>query len=107
MEMRDILTKYLNRKLNSCFDNDEMIMFYNANNKIAAKTIKGNTIVDNTAYTPVPLKRGTDQTMDEYLGTIEHWHDDYFIATGYQSIRNNYLENSKRNVFYICKLAFR
>jgi len=107
MEMRDILTKYLNRKLNCLFDNDETVLFYNANNKVAFKVIKGNNIIDNTTYTQLPLKRGTDQPLDEYLGTIEYWYDDYFIATGYQTIRNNYLESNKRNVFYISKMAFR
>jgi len=107
MEMRDILTKYLNRKLNCLFEKDEMVLYYNANNKVAFKTIKGSTIVDNTSYTSLAPKRGTDQPIDEYLGTIEHWYDDYYIATGYQTIRNNYIENNKRNVFYISKMAFR
>ena len=107
MEMRDIITKYLNRKLNCLFENDEIILYYNANNKIAFKTIKGSTIVENTTYTTLAPKRTNDQPYDEYLGTIEHWYDDYFIATGYQTIRNNYLESNKRNVFYISKMAFR
>ncbi len=107
MEMRDILTKYQNRKLNCLFENDETVLYYNANNKVAFKTIKGNTIVENTSYTTLTPKRGTDQPMDEYLGTIEHWYGDYFIATGYQTIRNNYLESNKRNVFYMSKMAFK
>ena len=107
MEMRDIITKFLNRKLNCLFENDEIVLYYNANNKIAFKTIKGSTIVENTSYTTLTPKRSNDQPYDEYLGTIEHWYDDYFIATGYQTIRNNYLENNKRNVFYISKMAFR
>lgn len=107
MEMRDIITKYLNRKLNCMFEGDETVLYYNANNKVAFKTIKGNTIVDNTSYTTLPPVRGTDQFLDEYFGTIEYWYGDYFIATGYETIRNNYLENNKRNVFYISKLAFR
>lgn len=107
MEMRDILTKYQNRKLNYVFDNDEIVLYYNANNKIAFKTIKGNTIVENTSYTTLPPLRSTDQPIEEYLGTMEFWYDDYFIATGYQTIRNNFLATNKRNVFYINKLAFR
>jgi len=107
MEMRDIITKYLNRKLNCLFEKDETVLYYNANNKVAFKTIKGSTIVENTSYTSLTPKRSNDQPLDEYLGTIEHWYDDYFIATGYQTIRNNYLESNKRNVFYISKMAFR
>jgi hypothetical protein len=107
MEMRDIITKYLNRKLNCIFEGDETVLFYNANNKVAFKTIKGSAIVENTSYTTLATKRTNDQPYDEYLGTIEYWYDDYFIATGYQTIRNNYLESNKRNVFYISKMAFR
>jgi hypothetical protein len=107
MEMRDILTSYLNRKLNCLFDNDEMVLYYNANNKVAFKTIKGSSVVDNTSYTTLVPKLGTDQPVDEYLGTIDYWYDDYCIATGYQTIRNNYMENNKRNVFYMSKMAFR
>ncbi len=107
MEMRDILTKYLNRKLNCLFVDDEIILYYNANNKVAFKTIQGSTVVENTSYTTLAPQRGTDQHLNEYLGTIEHWYDDYFIATGYESIRNNYLETNKRNVFYMSKLALR
>jgi hypothetical protein len=107
MEMRDILTKYLNRKLNSLFIDEEIILYYNANNKIAFKTIQGSNIVENTTYTTLAPTRATDQYLDEYLGTIEYWYDDYFIATGYESIRNNYLETNKRNVFYLSKMAFR
>jgi len=107
MEMRDILTRYLNRKLNCVFEKEETVLFYNANNKIAFKKINGITVVDNTSYTTLPPKRGTDQHLDEYLGSIQHWYDDYFVATGYESIRNNYMENNKRNVFYLTKLVFR
>lgn len=107
MEMRDIITKYLNRKLNCLFEDDQTVLYYNANNKVAFKTISGSTIVENTSYTTLAPKRSTDQALDEYLGTIEHWYGDYFIATGYQTIRNNNLESNKRNVFYISKMAFR
>ena len=106
MEMRDIITKYLNRKLNCLFENDEIVLYYNANNKIAFKTIQGSTIIDHTSYIALTQKRGADQHLDEYLGTIEHWYGNYFIATGYQTIRNNNLENNKRHVFYLSKLAF-
>lgn len=107
IEMKDILTKYLNRKLNYLIDNSEMVLYYNSNNKIAFKTIKGNEVIENTTYTTIAPKMRTDQPNDEYLGGIEYWYDDFFIASGYQSIKNNYLENSRRNVFYLSKMAFR
>ncbi len=107
MEMRDILTTYLNKRMNLYPDNDEILLFYNANGKIAYKTIKGTTVVDNTSFTSIAPKRSTDQFVSEYLGSAEYWYGDYFLASGYELLRNNYLDENKRNVFYLIKLAFR
>ena len=108
MEMRDILTTYLNRKMNFYLDgDDEIILFYNANSKIAYKTIRRENILESTALTPIAPKRITDQPVSEYLGSIEYWYGNYFIAAGYETLRNNALDENKRNVFYLSKMAFR
>jgi hypothetical protein len=106
MEMRDILTTFLNQKMNYVFNGREMTLFYNANGKLAVKTIKDSETLDNTEYISIAPKRQTDQVTSEYLGTMEHWYDNYFLASGYQTIRNNYLNENKRNVFYLNKMAF-
>ena len=107
MEMRDILTTYLNKRMNLHPDNGELILFYNANGKLAYKTIQGATVVENTSLTPISPKRQTDQLVSEYMSSAEFWYGDYFLASGYSSLRNNYLDENKRNVFYLTKLAFR
>ena len=107
MEMRDILTTYLNKRMNLHPDNGELILFYNANGKLAYKTIQGATVVENTSLTPISPKRQTDQLVSEYMSSAEFWYGDYFRASGYSSLRNNYLDENKRNVFYLTKLAFR
>jgi len=108
MEMRDILTTFLNRKMNFYFDMDEeVILFYNANSKIAYKTIKKENVLESTALTPIAPKRMTDQPVSEYLGSIEHWYGNYFLAVGYETLRNNALDENRRNVFYLNKMAFR
>ncbi len=106
MEMRDILTTYLNHKMNYIFDGDEMTLFYNANGKLAVKTIKGPETVEHTEYVTIAPKRQTDEVTSEYLGTMEHWYGKYFLASGYETIRNNFLTENKRNVFYLNKMAF-
>jgi len=106
MEMRDILTTFLNHKMNYVFEGNEMTLFYNANGKLAVKTISGPETLDNTEYVSIAPKRQTDQVAYEYLGTMEHWYDRYFLASGYETIRNNYLTENKRNVFYLNKMAF-
>lgn len=107
MEMRDVLTTYLNKKMNVYSDSTNELLFYNANNKIAFKVIDGNNIIENTEFTPLAPSKMTDQYVGEYLGNIEPWYGDYFIASGYVSLRNNNMEDTKRNVFYLSKLQFR
>jgi hypothetical protein len=107
MEMRDILTTYLNRKMNFFPDQSEIVLFYNANAKIAFKTINKDVVVDATSFTPIAPKRLTDQYVSEYLGEIIPWYSDYFLVSGYETVRNNNLEENRRNVFYLSKLAFR
>lgn len=107
IEMRDILTTYLNRKSNYFHEGEDMHLFYNANAKIAFKTIRKTEVVDGTSFTPIAQKRATDQYINEYLGSIEYWYGDYFLVSGYESLRNNNLDESRRNVFYMSKMAFR
>lgn len=106
MEMRDILTTFLNHKMNYVFNGQEMTLFYNANGKLAVKTISGTETIDNTEYVTIAPKRQTDQVTYEYLGTMEHWYDNYYLASGYQTVRNNYLAENKRNIFYLSKMSF-
>jgi len=107
MEMRDILTTYLNRKMNLYNDSSSIVLFYNANAKIAYKTIQGSSIIENTSFTPLAPKKVTDQFIGEYLSAIEPWYGDYFLASGYESLRSNNMEGNKRNIFYLCKMAFK
>ncbi|MBK7214165.1 MAG: hypothetical protein IPH88_12875 [Bacteroidales bacterium] len=107
MEMRGILTNYLNRKMNFYSDSSEMLLFYNANHKLGYKAIKGSEIIENTNFTPIAPKRTTDQFMSEYLGTAEHWYGNYFLMSGYVTLRNSTMDESKRNVFYLNKMEFK
>jgi hypothetical protein len=107
MEMRDVLTKYLNRKFGIFGDRDELVLYFNANGKLAYKIIRGTEVVENNILVQIAPKRATDQYLNEYLGTAERWYDDNFLITGYESLRNNSMDESRRNVFYLSKMAFR
>jgi len=108
MEMREILTNYLNRKMNYFNDTTgESVLFFNANDKIAFKTIREKQTVESMSFTPIAPMKLTDQYMSEYLGSIEHWYDNYFLATGYTSLKNNLPGESRKNVFYLNKMQFR
>lgn len=107
MEMRGILTSLLNRKFSSAYDGDNMVMMYNAEGSLALKTIKGNEIIEQSAFTTIGMLHYNDKVVKDYLSTVAPWYDNFYMAYGYHSIRNNDLSNSRRTVFYINKIAFR
>ena len=106
-EMRDILTKMLNKKLNFSFDGNDLVLYYNANNKIGSKVIEGGKVVENTSFSNIAPLRGTDRIDGEYFGSVEQWYGDYYLLQGYQSVRNDYLSVNKRNVFYLSKMGYK
>jgi hypothetical protein len=107
MEMRGILTNLLNKKFSSIFDGKDLVMMYNAEGSLAMKTIMGNEVIEQSASTALGMLHKNDKVVKDYLSTITPWYEDFYLAYGYQSIRNNDLSNSRRNVFYINKIAYR
>ena len=107
MEMRGILTNLLNKKFTSAFDGSDIVMIYNAEGTLAMKTIRGNEVLEKSSVTPIGMLYAHDKVVKDNLSTIEPWYDDFYIAYGYHSIRNNDLSNSRRTVFYINKIAYR
>ena len=80
---------------------------YNAEGSLAMKTIRGNEVIEQSAVTPIGMLHANDKVVKDYLSTVAPWYDDFYIAYGYHSIRNNDLSNSRRTVFYINKIAYR
>lgn len=107
MEMRGILTNLLNKKSLSVFDGSDVVMMYNAEGALAMKTIRGNEVLEQNTFAPIGMLYANDKVIKDYLSTIVPWYNDFYIAYGYHSIRNNDLSNSRRTVFYINKIAYR
>ena len=75
--------------------------------KIAAKIIKGSEVIEGVEYYLLESTYVNDKIMKDSKSNMVYWYDNYFIAYGFQIIKNNSLmRNSKRNVFYINKVAF-
>jgi hypothetical protein len=107
MEMQGILTNFLNRKFMCSFDGADAVLIYNAGGALTAKTIRRNEVLDQNSSVPLAMLHVNDKVIKEYLSSIEPWYDDFFIASGYHSIRNNDLPDSRRTVFYLNKIAYR
>lgn len=106
MEVFNILTFDLQNRVNIFFIGDETVMAYNRDGKISAKIIKGSETVEGVDHYPLETTFTNDKVISDTKSTMEHWYDQYFLAWGFQTIRNNSLANSKRTVFYINKVAF-
>ncbi len=107
MEIFNILTMDLSNRVVVYFDKNEMVLAFNHEGKIGAKIIEGNDVVEGLDYFPIEPTYNNDKVMEDTKSNMVYWYDNYFLAFGFQTIRNNTLvRNNKRTVFYINKVGF-
>lgn len=108
LEIFNILTFDLENRVNIYFAGDEIILAYNREGKIGAKIIKGAQIIEGLEYYPLESTYINDKIIGDSKSSMEFWYDNYFLAYGFQNIRNNTLVgNDKRVVFYLNKVSFK
>lgn len=107
MEIFNILTFDLKKRVIAYFTGNETVLAYNHNGNISAKIIRGSEVVEGVEHYPVETTFVNDKIIEDTKSNIVPWYDNYFIAYGFQTIRNNSLiKNNKRTVFYINKVSF-
>ena len=107
MEIRDVFSKYIYPRMNLVMDGENAVLSYSTKGKILSKVVNGpdsKTGIDQMSILP---DKARDEIIDDYNNGLTYWYGNYFIASGYQQIRNNFVSQNKRTVFYINKLAFR
>jgi hypothetical protein len=88
-------------------DSTGLAIFYNHDGKVISKVVDGYTQLGNVEKTRLGTLYTGDVQIESSNGMIRHWYGDYFLAYGYQTLRNNQLGGgSKRRVFYFNKLIF-
>lgn len=107
MKMWDKQTMELRKSVNAFIDTSSVVMFYNHEGKIISKVVDGYNQLGNVEKTRLSTKYINDVQIESSGGMIKHWYDNYFLAYGYQTLRNSQLGGgSKRRVFYFNKLVF-
>ncbi|MEZ5083295.1 MAG: hypothetical protein R2750_07585 [Bacteroidales bacterium] len=107
MEIFNILSFDLKKRVNVFFERDDIILSYNRDGKISAKIINGPEVVEGVESFEIETLYGNDKIVSDSKSEMTYWYDNYFIAYGFQTIKNNSLPNrNKRTVFYINKVAF-
>jgi hypothetical protein len=107
LELWDILSNSLEKRVNVVFDDRETVMAYSLNGEVTYKVIKGNEDIQNLDKVKIDSKYTKDKLVEETGSNMMYWYNNYFLTSGYQTIKNNSLpDKSKRTVFYINKMAF-
>lgn len=106
-EIWDVLTFNLKERVKLLFEDNKIVMVYSYDGAIRSKVISENKVIDEKDVTTIETSYKTDKVKDDYNSDIDFWYDSYFIAYGYQKIKNEDRKNSgKRTVFYFNKIAF-
>ncbi len=108
MEIMNLLSYDLFPRVVIYFEDNDVVLSYNYDGKIAAKIIKNSKVVEGVDYFPIETSYLKDKVVSDTKSQMEYWYDHYFIAYGFQTIRNNaFVSNSKRLVFYINKVVYK
>ena len=103
----DMLSQKLLKKVEIFRDSNHLVLFYNHEGNIVSKVVNGYDEVGDVEKNKIATTHPDDVQIEAGSGMIRHWYDGYFIAYGYQTLRNSTLGGgSKRRVFYFSKLAF-
>ena len=107
MEIFNILTFDLVNRVNVYFNGNETVLAYNREGKIGSKIFEGSTVIEGVEYDPIEPMFVNDKVMSDSKSSMEYWYDNYFLAYGFQTIKNNSKSDTdKRVVFYINKVSF-
>jgi hypothetical protein len=108
MEIRNLLTYELVPRITAFFTkDDETVLAYLSEGKIASKIIKGNEVIEKLDFSNLEMSNPEDKLIAETRSGMIPWYDNYFLCSGYQEIKNiNAPANKNRLVFFITKIAF-
>jgi hypothetical protein len=105
LEMRDLISFEMNGHFNAFPDPDGMLLSYVGFGKIVSKMINQSGTIGQSEQLKIESKHASDRLQAEDNAILRHWHDRYYLATGYQKIINNRLrDDATRTVFYMNKI---
>jgi hypothetical protein len=103
----DVRSFLLQKKVEVYFDGEDAVLFYNHDGKIVSKAINGNEEIGDEEHTKIAMQFPGDVQMEASQGMIRQWYSNFFVAYGYQTLKNSALGGgSKRSVFYFNKVIF-
>jgi hypothetical protein len=105
-EIMNILTYDLHERVKVLLDGDDIILTYSNAGNVASKIIRNNEVIEGKQETKIETYYDNDKVLNDYSSDMEYWYGNYFISYGYEKIKNNTQDKSKRTVFYFNKMGF-
>lgn len=94
----------LKEKVKIRYEGDEIALVYSNKGKLATKIVRGSEVVEGIKTIDIDTQKEGDKVRDTATDDIEYWHQNYYLAWGYQRIANR--NEGSRRVFYLNKIAF-
>lgn len=89
-------------------DKGRLTLIYTHNNNIKSKKIVGAKVIKDTDIAEISSSYDADNVKWTNEEEVEHWYDDYMIASGAAKVKNKEMErgDKRRKVFYINKISY-
>lgn len=105
IELRNLLSFQLNPEIVHYFSGNDIVLAYLSEGRIASKIIREDKVVEKLDFSSLDLLYPGDKLISETKSHLVNWYDRYFLAYGYQQIKN-IIEGKKRLTFYMTKVRF-
>lgn len=105
-EIWNILTYNLKERINVIFDNDNIVLSYSNEGKIASKIIHKNQVIQPKEETRIDFSQTKNDQKSFLTSDMDYWYKNYFINFGYESIDPQSKSRNSKTIFYINKIAF-
>ena len=111
-QIEDVTSFTLKQFVHADVTDDGIALLYLYDDEIRSKIIQGSDVIEGKSISELKLSNKDDKvssTNSSFIGGLEKWYDDQFIAYGIQKIKNLRDMDVKMNrrVFYINKVAYK
>jgi len=108
LPIKGILTMDLRTKVRAITHNNEINLLYSSAGSIKSQVISDGVPVGQLETAKVETFYDSDEQQSNTISNVEYWYDNYFLASGYQMIRNKARQGGKkkRYVYYFNKMAY-
>lgn len=100
----NVKSQELKEKVKIKLENDDITLVYSNRGKLSSKIVRGNEVIEGNKVIELGTVYEGDKIRDTVTDDLEYWHQNYYLAWGYQKIANK--NGGSRKVFYLNKIAF-